>query len=207
MSPAELHEDAAPSSRAAVFTLSAVAVFVGAVVSAHWARPELAPMATPLSVYLHGPGGLTLRLAYLTLAAALVVQAVACRARMPPARRTAAPLVLFGLAAAGLLVAGFARMHPPGGAPTLQGWLHGTGAMAAFLCTTTGALLQVLRQRGVWPRSLWHCAAAAALAAFGALWVHVLARDWPRGLTQKTVVALVLLWLLATAAGLRGRPR
>lgn len=190
---------------AGAFSPGAVVAFAAAVVGVQWARAELDAVATPLSLYLHGRGGLALRVAYVLLAAALFVQSLACRAEVTPARRSAAAPLLYAAAAAGLVLTAFAAMNPPGGTPTFEGWLHGVGAMTAFLCTTVGALMQVMQLRGGWPvAALWRAAPPAA-AAFVALWLHVLMRAWPRGLTQKVTVAFVLLWLAATALGLMRR--
>jgi len=39
------------------------------------------------------------------------------------------------------------------------------------------------------------------------LWVHALVREWPRGLTQRAVILLIVAWLLLAAGWLRAAAR
>src|SRR5690606_30693189 len=77
-----------------------------------------------------------------------------------------------------------------------EGLLHRIAAQTTFLCVTCAMLLQSLRMRrdALWqPR--WRIAFALALIAFIWLWVHALWREPPRGLMQKSVIALILTWI------------
>lgn len=74
----------------------------------------------------------------------------------------------------------------------------------AFLFATTAIVLQALRFRRdpAWRQHVrwllpW------AVACFAAIWVLALWRDAPRGLAQKTVIAMIVGWLAAVAAFLR----
>ncbi|HEX7112303.1 MAG TPA: DUF998 domain-containing protein, partial [Mizugakiibacter sp.] len=116
-----------------------------------------------------------------------------------------APLLLFLGGAAALVVVVMAPTDPLRPTPpTLHGVVHVIAANAAFLCVGTAMLLQAWRLRGD-PRWRAHAGWALALAAlaFAAIWMLALWRTLPRGLAQKGVIALILLWLGAAAQALR----
>ncbi len=170
-------------------------------------RPDLDGMRTPLSFYLVGPHGPLLQGAYGLLSLGLMGLGVSAYRSGAPHARSAAPLLLFVVAGIALAVTALAETPFPGRAQTLQGLVHGLAAQTAFLCVTVAMLLQAWRWRAD-PGFRHRFTAAFSLAAlcFLALWIHVLARDLPRGASQKVVIALIVLWLLR-AAGWVGRDR
>ena len=97
-----------------------------------------------------------------------------------------------------------AHSNLPGRAPTLEGFVHGIAAQAAFLCISVAMLLQSwwLRANPRW-RSRFAPAFALALACFAGIWVDALWHGMPRGLEQRLVIALILAWLLLAANWLR----
>jgi len=117
-------------------------------------------------------------------------------------------LSLFLIAAIALAVTAWAETDR-GGATVLTtaGAIHAVSAPLAFLGTTLGMLLQswVLRRD---PRWRGHFAMAFGLAVFCfvALWLHGLWRELPRGLSQKAVIAMILVWLALAAHWLRRTP-
>lgn len=96
---------------------------------------------------------------------------------------------------------------PPAVDPSgLRALVHGIAAMTTFLCVTVAMLLQAWCLRGDprW-RASFGFAFGLALVAFAALWIHALVHALPRGLAQKSVIALILLWLGWAALALRRR--
>lgn len=184
-----------------------LALFVGTAFAVHALRGDLDWQRAPLSFYLIGAHGDWLRAAYFALAATLVGLGIGVYVALERKARSGAPLLLFVIAAIALCTTALAESHMPGRTPTFEGFVHGVAAQTAFLCVTTAMLLQSWRLRldAAW-RHRFAPAFALAAVAFIALWGHALWGGAPRGITQRVVVALVLLWLGLVAAWL-GRRR
>lgn len=178
-----------------------IAWFVVAAVSLHLLRPELDPVHSQMSRYLVGDWGPLLQSAYAALGVAMVALAIGLYRTMPPAARSAAPLLLFVLGAVSLTATAYAAMDLPGIDASLEGFVHGVTAQGAFLFATTALVLQAMRLRRdpQWQRhARWLL--PWAIACFIAIWVLAFWRDAPRGLAQKTVIAMIVGWLAAVAA-------
>lgn len=198
-----------PLSRTRVRGLGNVALigmslFVAMTVVVQCLRHDLDWQNAPLSFYLLGPYGHWLQAAYVLLAVALVLLGAGYYLALPGSGRSAAAWLLFACAGAGLCVTALAHSNLPDRAPTLEGWVHGTAAQAAFLCVTTAMLLQSWRLRTA-PRWRHHFLAAfmLALLCFAAIWVDALWHGMPRGLEQRLAIALIMCWLLQAAWWLR----
>ena len=194
---------------AAALALVALASFLATAVWTQCVRSDLDWVQATLSLYLHGPGGLALRVAYCLLALAIAVLGLALyRDSVGPRRSAAAPL-LFVTAALGLATVAIGDSWLPQWAPLEAPLIHGLAANTAFLCASVGMLLQAwyLRREPGWQRSatvLW----GWAWLAFVLLWLHVLWRAGPpRGLGQKAVIAVIVGWLLWLALALYRRSR
>lgn len=177
--------------------------------SAQVLRTDLNWLRAPLSFYLIGPHAMWVRGAYFALATALVALGVGYYYRaLSRGARSAAPLLLFACAGVALVVTALAETSTPSSPPNLEGFIHGVAAQTAFLCTTTAMLLQSwrLREDPQW-RSRFAPAFALAAFCFIALWVQVLWRDAPRGLTQKLLILAILYWLGLAADWLRKSPK
>jgi hypothetical protein len=163
-------------------------------------RCDLDWLRAPLSFYLLGPDGHWLQAAYAALAGALLALGAGFHGALRHGARSATPLLLFAATGLALVVTALAHSDLPGRAPTLQGFVHGTAAQAAFLCVTVAMLLQSWRLRG---DARWRKRAgpafALALACFAGLWVDALWKGMPRGLEQKLLIALIMGWLLRAA--------
>lgn len=194
-----------PTTRSAGnVALAGTAAFASACVAWQFIRSDLDWVHAPMSFYLLGAAGWGLQAAYGGLAAAVAALGSGYYRALPPEARSAAPLLLFGMAAVALVVTALARSNLPDAVPTLQGWVHGTAASTAFLTMTTGMLLQSwrLREAEAWaPR--WKPAFALAMVCFLAMWLLALLRDIPRGAGQKVVIALIVAWLGLAAHWLR----
>lgn len=186
-----------------------IALFCAIGIAVQFLRPDLDWLQAPMSFYLLGAYGYWLQAGYFALACAMVALAYAYYHALAPRARSAAPALLFALAAIGLCVTAVADGNLPQRAPTLEGWVHGTSAQAAFLFATTAMLLQAWRLRGdpAW-RGRFALAFGWAALCFAAVWALSFWRDVPRGLAQKIVIALIVGWLAVSAAWLRrGFPR
>lgn len=183
------------------------AAFLAIALALQFLRPDLDWARTPLSFYLVGPYGPLLQSAYGLLSLGLIGLGVVAWRSGAAQARSAAPLLLFVVAGLALIITALAETPFPGRAMTLQGFVHGLAAQTAFLCVTVAMLLQAWRWRAD-PGFRHRFAAAFSLAAlcFLALWVHVLARELPRGASQKAVIVLIGLWLLLVS-GWVGRDR
>lgn len=188
--------------------LAAIAAFVLAGIVLHARRDDLGVVDAQMSRYLIGDWGHLLQAAYVSLALGMVVLAAGLRRALVPAARSAAPGLLFVAGGISLSVTAYAWMDLPGVDDSLEGFVHGITAQAAFLCAPTAMVLQSLgfRRDPAW-RATARWALPLALACFAAVWVLALWREAPRGLAQKAVIALILAWLVAVALSLLRRAR
>jgi len=195
--------DDAPARSSAATRLAAVAAIGGAALflliagSLQVVRGDLDWRQATLSQYLLGPCGLLLRTAYCVLAAAIVLLAVGLRAQLSARARSAAPALLFCLGAVALAGVAIGDSWLPQVAPDFHPWFHHTCAITAFLCVTTGMVLQAWRFRldDAWRRH-FPVAATWSLACYALLWVHAL---WPpagRGWVQKLLILLIVAAML-----------
>jgi hypothetical protein len=196
------------STTVANASLAGIAGFLVGVLALQGLRPDLDWSRAPLSFYLVGEYGAALKAAYVGLAMTLVLVGVQFRHALRLDARSALAPWLFATAALALLVTAFADTELPGGPRTTAAIVHSLAAPVAFLSVTAAMLLQSwhLRRDPAW-RHRFLVAFLLALACFAGLWVHALFRDWPRGLTQRGVVVLILAWLALAAGWLRAAAR
>lgn len=189
-----------PPGHLALAPIIALAWFVCAAVLVHLRRPELDPVHSQMSLYLIGPWGPVLQSAYIGLGAGMWWLAVALYRSATPHARSTAPLLMFAIGGLSLAITAIAWMDLPDMPATGQGLIHGLSAQAAFLCATTGLVLQAARLR---EDTRWQALRAWllpwALGCFASVWVLALWRDAPRGLAQKAVIVLILGWLAVVA--------
>ncbi len=194
---------------AALLAMVALLLFIATALWTQFARSDLDWVQTTLSIYLHGPSGLALRSGYCLLALAIAVLGIALYRHSTGPRRSAAAPLLFTAAALGLATVSIGDSWLPEATPLLAPLVHGVAANTAFLCASVGMLLQAwyLRREPGWQRSaalLW----GWAWLAFALLWLHVLWRAGPpRGLGQKTVIVVIVGWLLWLAVAMYRRGR
>ena len=172
-------------------------------------RTDLDWLRAPLSFYLVGPHADWVRAAYFALAVALVAVGVGFYRALSPDTRSAAPLLMFVIGAIALVTTAIAETSTVS-LQTLEGFIHGTAASTAFLCTTTAMLLQSVRMRGdaAW-RPRFVPAFALALFCFLAVWMLALRFNlpMPRGLSQKLLIVAILAWIAMGACWLRSSGR
>ncbi|MCC8364112.1 DUF998 domain-containing protein [Lysobacter sp. A6] len=189
-------------------SLAGVGMFFVAAVAMHAVRPDLQWMLAPLSFYLVGEYAGWLKAAYVALAVALMLVGLQFRHALRPGARSDLAPWLFGTASLAVVVTAFADTQLPGGPKTTEAFVHMVAAPIAFLTVSFAMLLQSwhMRMDPAW-RHRFAVAFALALACFASLWVHALVREWPRGLTQRGVIFLVLAWLALAATWLRAAAR
>lgn len=208
---------AGPIRATAGIAMAGAILFLAVAIALQFVRCDLAWREATLSQYLLGPHGLLLRTAYCALAIAIVVLAVGLYAQLSPRARSMAPVLLFWVGAVALAGVAIGDSWLPALAPDFHRWFHHTCAITAFLCVTTGLLLQAWRFRldERWRRH-FPLAAAWSLGCCGLLWLHAL---WPPagpGWVQKLLIVLIVaamlqagrwLWRAASpdAAGTAGR--
>lgn len=190
--------------RLGTFALAGIMIFMATAIIVPCLRSDLHWQDAPLSFYLLNDYGHWLQAAYFVLASALIALGAGYYVARRGKRRSAAPWLLFICAGISLCVTALAHSNLPGRAPTLQGFVHGTAAPTAFLCVSVAMLLQScwLRADPRW-RSRFPLALSLAVLCFVAIWVDALWRGMPRGLEQRLVVGLIMLWLLLAAHWLR----
>ena len=194
--------------RAHHIAMASLAVFVTASVALHLLRPELDPVASQMSLYLIGEWGPLLQIAYVALGVGMVALGWALREAHAPQARSAAALLLFVLAGMSLSITAYAWMDMPGVDRSLEGWIHGVSAQSAFLFATIGMAVQALGflRDPAWRRTArW--ALPWALLCFASVWILAAWREAPRGLAQKSVIALILGWVVCVLRTLAMRLR
>lgn len=180
-------------------TLLGVTTFAVLCGAAQFLRPDYNWLGMPLSFYVLGPWGGMVEAGFFALAPGLVAIGAGGYLALDRRARSAAPLLLFVVAAAALGVTAIEFTDIPGHPPTLHGYIHVMAAAATFLCVTVAMLLQSWRMRldPYWRRRFLSAFTLAAVT-FAALWTYALAISVvriPRGLGEKIVIALILAWL------------
>ena len=185
-------------------SLAGLGVFCVVALVVQWLRVDLYWMKAPLSFYLVGTYGGWLKAAYVGLALALLLVGLQFRHALRPGARSDLAPWLFGTSALMVLITAFAETQLPGQTKTTAGFVHAVSAPIAFLTVSFGMLLQswYLRFDPAW-RHRFALAFLLAFVAFAGLWVHALVREWPRGVTQRGVIVVILAWLTLSATWLR----
>ena len=190
------------------WALAGVIVFAVVAAAMQFLRTDLEFVRATLSFYLLGPLGVWLQLAYLGLSMSLALIGAGYYGAATREGRSTVALVLFLVGAIALSVTAWAETDRGGAAAlTTAGTIHAVSAPLAFLGTTLGMLMQswALRRDPRWRRQ-FALAFGLALFCFAALWLHALWRELPRGLSQKAVIAAILVWLALAAHWLRRTP-
>jgi hypothetical protein len=182
----------------AAFALATVVLFTLVCGAVQFLRPDLDPLRAQLSFYLTGDYGALVRAVYYALGAGLVALGVSAYRASNPARRSAAPLLLFVIAGIALVPVAVTEVFAMGSGihAALARYVHGVAAETTFLCVTVAMSLQSLW----WRRDpayvdgrvarIW-----LALSAFAMLWFQVFVHTGVPGLMQKVLIASILAWL------------
>ncbi len=174
----------------------AIANFLVTACVLQWMRSDLDPIAMPLSAYLIGAGGAWLRGAYYLMAAALAAVAWASYRVTDVRERSRLASALFVAAALTLPPVAITATYAYSAHENLARLIHSMAAQTTFLCLVMGMLLLSSRWRRD-PRLGRGNPVGIVLAwlAFVQMWLLALWPGAPPGLTQKVLIALILLWL------------
>lgn len=191
-----------PNLRSSMMSLSigllviAIANFVLTAGILQWTRADLDLIAMPLSAYLVGPGGVCLRRAYYLMAAALACLAWASYRASDIRERSRLASALLVVAALTLPLVAITATYEHSAQENLARLIHSMAAQTTFLCLVMGMLLLSSHWRRD-PRLRHGSRAGIGLAwlAFAQMWLLALWPGAPPGLTQKLLIALILLWL------------
>lgn len=210
MSLSVLSDSPAPArwiARSGALAVAAGGAFLLWVLVLQLLRGDLSWTQAQLSLYLHGPYGLSLRVAYCLLALSMSLQAIALQASLSPRARSGVVLGLFWASALGLASVAIGDSYLPRYAPNIAPAVHLLSAQAAFLCVIAAICLQSW-YFGRDPR--WHAHARRAgwlaAVAFAVLFAHVVLRWGPRGLGQKSAIVLIVAWLIGVGLQLARGP-
>lgn len=200
----DLSAFARDSYRVGSLALAGIAVFALICLAAQLARNDLDWVRAPLSSYLRGEYGWIVKTAYFVLGASLILLGLGYYRALSATARSGAPFLLFALGGVALDVTALADSGSLLGPRALEAFLHNLAAATAFLSVTTAMLLQSwrLRSDALW-RHRFSVAFTLAAVCFVALWMYSLSDDWPRGLSQKAVIVLILVWLALAARWLQ----
>jgi len=190
-----------PTAHLLLFTVTAFALICGA---AQFWRHDLDPIAVPLSIYLTGPGGEYVRLAYYLISVGLLGFALGSYRATAPALRSRLASALFAGAGLALPIVALTELFAGTPHENQARLVHGLAAQATFLWLSFGMLLLSARWRRD-PRLSAGTAPGWILAwlATIVLWLQVFLRDLPHGLMQKLTIALILVWLAWAARHMR----
>ena len=191
------NELSSPTIRPAAYLMMAAVIAFAAICGAaqYW-RTDLDPIAVPLSIYLTGPGGAYVRVAYYLMGVALFVFAIGAYRATAASLRSALALVLF--AAPGLLLPVVAATELFKGTPheSLAALIHGLAAQSTFLALSFGMLLLSSRwRRDPQLGASRYLGVSLAWLATAVLWLQAFMQTLPHGLLQKLLIVLLLLWL------------
>lgn len=158
-------------------------------------RTDLNWVTMSMSIYVKGPYGRWVQASFFAPAPGIAALGIGWYRALDRRARSVIPLILFVVAAAALCITAFFIADATRWPVTLHGKVHQWAAFATFLCVTTAALLQSLRLR-LDPRWRAHFIEATAIASACVVyfWIYALS-PIPRGMGEKVVIALVLLWL------------
>ena len=192
---------AAPPARIlGAIALIGVGIFATVCAAVQFLRRDYAWLRVPLSFYALGPYGRAVVASYFALSAGLVSLGLGWYRTLAREARSAAPLLLFVIGAFALGSTAIDFTDVPNRPPTFHGFMHVLAAGAAFLCVTVAMLLQAWRLRldRRW-RARFRSAFTLAAITFVALWIYALVKPIPRGLGEKILIVLILLWLWRAA--------
>jgi hypothetical protein len=197
---------AAWSRRSAEIAIGCFAYFIVMLVLLHGLRPDYTPIDHMISDYAVGRLGWLMTTAFVAIAAGCLTLGLGMALAGPKSLPGRAAVLLLWVATLGLLVTATFPTDLETAATTTTGNIH----TASFLVNVTSLILCSLlfagsfHQSEDWRGYRWVGLALAItlLAAFIAQFL-TLHRGAPYGLTNRLFVAVLMVWLVATARQLR----
>lgn len=121
------------SKMAAGISIIGFSLFIIIMLAFHFIQPELNPLTRFGSEYVVGRLGWIMNIAFFCFAGGLLSLAFAFNRGLNPQNRSMTGLILFVLAAIGILGAGLFNTHLQGEQPTTAGIIHALSSFLAFL--------------------------------------------------------------------------
>jgi hypothetical protein len=163
-------------------------------------RTDLNWITTSMSLYVAGPYGAWVQASLFAPAPGIAALGIGWYRSLNRDARSMIPVVLFVVAAVALCVLAAYTADATAKPVTLHGLIHQWATFGTFVCITTAMLVQswLIRRD---PRCRGRCPAALTIAAIAVVyfWIYALVKPIPRGLGEKVVIGLVLLWLWRAA--------
>ncbi|MGH8234263.1 MAG: DUF998 domain-containing protein [Rhodanobacteraceae bacterium] len=180
--------------------LIGVAIITIVCLAVQFLRTDLDWVTVQMSLYVNGPYGGLVRASFFAPAPALIALGVGWYLALRKQARCIVSLALFVTAAIALCFVGGFAADATAQAVTVHGAIHEWAAFATFVCATSAMALQSwwLRLDPNW-RGHFPSAFGVAAIAIVYFWVYALFKPIPRGLGEKGVIALVLLWMWRAA--------
>lgn len=180
--------------------MAGIVVFTGICLAVQVLRTDLNWFIAQMSLYTLGPWGAWVQAAFFAPAPGLA--ALGCgwyRTFHRRAWSNIAPVLFIAAAVSLCFTAAFLTDTTPSPV-TLHGAIHQWSAFATFVFATTGMVLQSWRFRFA-PKWRKHFPDAFAIAVITIVyfWIYALFHPIPRGLGEKIVIGLVLLWVWRAA--------
>lgn len=181
--------------------LAGVAAITVICIAVQFMRTDLDWITTEMSIYVIGPWGGFVQASFFAPAPGLAAVGFAWHRTL--LRRKAGSIVSFALflvAAVALCFTGAFVPDKTAWPVTLHGAIHQWAAFGTFVCATTAMVLQSwwFRYDPHWRK---HFPDAFALATITIVyfWMYALIKSIPRGIGEKVVIGLVLLWVWRAA--------
>jgi hypothetical membrane protein len=164
-------------------------------------RTDLDWISTSMSIYVKGPWGGFVQASFFAPAPGLAAIGYAWHRTL--LRREAGSIASFALfvaAAVALCLTGAFVADSTAVPTTLHGTIHQWAAFATFVFVTTAMVLQSwwFRYDPHW-RKHFPDAFTVAMVTIVYFWIYALIKPIPRGIGEKVVIALVLLWVWRAA--------
>lgn len=178
-----------------VVALIGVAFTTVTCVLAQFLRTDLDWITVSMSIYVQGPYGRWVQASFFAPAPGIAALGIGWYRALDWRARSVFPLILFLVAAAALCITASFIADATRWPTTPHGTIHQWAAFGTFICVTAAALLQSLRLRfdPYWRAQFIEATTIASVNEVY-FWVYALS-PIPRGIGEKVVIALVLLWL------------
>lgn len=186
-----------------------VLVFWGGQVALHVVRTDLSIVNDYVSDYANGPWGPLFTISTLVHGVGNLATAAGLGYALGRERVSRAGVVLFAVAALGLLVAAIFPTGPPDAPQTVTSLVHGVAATGSFTVELAALALFGLASRvdAAWRRYLKLSLGFTLVAAFMLAWLLVAIRaGWAPGLAERAALLTFTVWEFRTALLLARRP-
>lgn len=192
----------------AIVSMIAFSGFAALMIALHFLRPDYDPVSAFISEYAIGAYGFLFSLALLLLALGSFTLSVVLNNTLQKTRRVRWGVRLLALWSAGTTVAAIFPTDPGGLVETLNGALHGIGAMIGFISFIAAAFtLSLAFRTDIAYQSTSTIALAIAVIALVSMLAFFAAPLPFKGITERVFVGFVWLWLMVVTLHVLVRSR